>query len=124
MKKVVMISRYVLGALLVVFGLNGFFNFLPMPAPTGVAGEYMMGLFKTGYMFPLIKSIEILAGVSFLTNRFTALAAVVFMPISVNIFLYHAFLAPASGLAAYVVFVLSLVILISHKEQYQPLLKK
>ncbi|MCU4162799.1 hypothetical protein [Carboxylicivirga caseinilyticus] len=123
MSKVALITRYILGVLLVIFGLNGFFNFIPMDAPTGVAGEFMMGLFKSGYVFPVIKLIEIATGVAFLTNRFTALASIVFMPIAINILLYHAVLEPASGLIAYVVFVFALIQLIAHKAYYMPLLK-
>lgn len=30
-------ARFLLGLIFLVFGLNGFFHFLPLPAPTGVA---------------------------------------------------------------------------------------
>lgn len=123
MSKVVMISRYLLGIILVVFGLNGFLNFIPMPPPTGASGDFMMALFNTGYIFPIVKGVEVLAGIAFLTNRLPALAAVVFMPISVNIFLFHAVLDPATGMAAYLVFVLSIILLIGYKDKYLPMLK-
>src|SRR5579871_5821953 len=34
------IARYLAGAILLVFGLNGFLNFIPMPPPTGIAGQF------------------------------------------------------------------------------------
>ena len=42
MKIVILIARILLGLILVVFGLNGFLNFLSMgPMPTGLAGQFM-----------------------------------------------------------------------------------
>jgi uncharacterized membrane protein YphA (DoxX/SURF4 family) len=40
MKIASQIARYLLGLIFLVFGLNGFFNFLPMPGPTGVAAQF------------------------------------------------------------------------------------
>jgi putative oxidoreductase len=46
MKIVTLIARILLGLIFVVFGLNGFLNFLSMgPMPTGLAGQYMSALF-------------------------------------------------------------------------------
>ena len=39
MKIASLISR-LLGLIFLVFGLNGFLRFLPMPAPTGLAGQF------------------------------------------------------------------------------------
>lgn len=91
-------ARLALGLMFAVFGLNGFLNFLPMPAPEGAAGAFMGALAATGYMFPLIKGIEVVAGVLLLSGRLPALALLLLAPIVVNIVAFHAFLAPA-GLA-------------------------
>src|SRR6516165_10155975 len=42
MKIVTLIARFLLGLVFVVFGLNGFLNFLSMgPTPTGLAGQFI-----------------------------------------------------------------------------------
>jgi putative oxidoreductase len=41
MKITSVIARFLLGLIFLVFGLNGFFHFLSMPAPTGVAGQFI-----------------------------------------------------------------------------------
>jgi uncharacterized membrane protein YphA (DoxX/SURF4 family) len=42
MKIATIIARTLLGLIFVVFGLNAFFNFIPMPPPKGeLAGEFM-----------------------------------------------------------------------------------
>ncbi len=93
-----MIARLLLGLVFTVFGLNGFLNFLPMPPLPEAAGAFMGALAATGYMFPVIKGFEVLAGLMLLANRFTPLALLFLAPIVVNIFLFHLFLEPASSL--------------------------
>ena len=41
MKTVSAIARYLAGAIFLVFGLNGFLNFIPLPPPGGIAGQFM-----------------------------------------------------------------------------------
>jgi hypothetical protein len=89
------VARLLLGAAFTLFGLNGFLHFLPMPAPSGLAAVYMGGLAATGYMFPLIKGTEVVAGLLLLGNRFVPLALTILAPVVVNIVAFHAFLAPA-----------------------------
>jgi hypothetical protein len=35
------IARYLAGVIFLVFGLNGFLNFIPLPPPGGIAGQFM-----------------------------------------------------------------------------------
>lgn len=88
-------ARIALGLIFAVFGLNGFLGFLPMSPPEGEAGAFLGALAQTGYMFPLIKGTELIAGVLLLFGRAPAFALLLLAPIVVNIVLYHAILAPA-----------------------------
>jgi hypothetical protein len=88
-------ARLLLGGAFLLFGLNGFFQFLPMPPVPGRAGEFLGALAATGYMFPLIKGTEVAAGALLLTGRFVPLALTLLAPVVVNILAYHAALAPA-----------------------------
>ena len=45
MKITATIARYLLGLVFLVFGLNGFLHFIPMPPPAGVAGQFLGALF-------------------------------------------------------------------------------
>jgi len=88
-------ARILLGLIFFVFGLNGFLNFMPPPPPPPPAGGAFLGaLVATGYMFPLIKGVEVLAGALLLANRLVPLALVLLAPILVNIVGYHVVLAP------------------------------
>ena len=90
------VTRVLLGFVFVLFGLNGFLQFLPQPALPGPAGQFAGALAATGYMFPLIKSTEILGGLALLTGRFTPLGLTVLAPVVVNIALFHFVLTPGS----------------------------
>ena len=35
------IAQYLAGVIFLVFGLNGFLNFIPLPPPGGIAGQFM-----------------------------------------------------------------------------------
>jgi len=93
MKIVSVIARL----LLVVFGLNGFLNFIPMgPMPTGLAGQFTAALFESHYI-TVVFTVELAAGILLLLNRYVPLALTLLAPVIVNIVLFHTFMAP-SGL--------------------------
>src|SRR5262245_14008901 len=93
--KLPLAARVVLGLIFTVFGLNGFLHFLPQPPSTPAAMAFGGALAATGYMFPLIKGTEVLAGVLLLSGRYVPLALTLLAPVVVNIVAFHLFLAPA-----------------------------
>lgn len=95
MNKIDLIVRILLGLMYVVFGLNGFLNFMGEPPPMPEKAGILMGAFMAvGYMLPLIKGTEVLGGLLLLSGRFAALGLVILAPITLNIVLFHAMLAP------------------------------
>src|SRR5438045_9686920 len=106
MKIVVLIARLLLGLTFVVFGLNGFLNFLSMgPMPTGLAGQFIGALFLSHYYW-VVAALQIAGGVLLLANRFVPLALVLLGPVIVNIICYHLFLTPSGAAFAAVVTIL------------------
>jgi putative oxidoreductase len=94
MKIATLIARNLLGLLFVVFGLNGFLHFIPLPLPSGLAGQYFTVLFVSHYMvLPFL--LQVIGGVLLLANRFVPLALILLGPILVNILLFHSLMAPA-----------------------------
>ena len=85
--KLIMALRILLALILLVFGTNKFFHFIPMDAPP--AGSFMDALLQTGYMFPLIAITEISVGLLLLLNKWKGLALIWLAPISINIILFH-----------------------------------
>jgi putative oxidoreductase len=93
MKIAALLARVLLGLLFLVFGLNGFLHFIPMPPPAGLAGQYMGALFLSHYIVAVFL-LQIVGGVLLLANRFVPLALVLLGPVVVNILLVHALMAP------------------------------
>lgn len=93
-QKLTSAARIVLGLMFFVFGLNGFLQFIPVPAEgmTEAMMGLMNGLAGTGYFFPLLKGTEVLVGLMLLANFWVPLALVILSPIVVNIFAVHFFL--------------------------------
>lgn len=107
------------GLMLVVFGLNKFLQFIPMPPPPQLMGEYMSALFATGFIFPIIAVIQIIAGISFVTNKFSAFMAIIIMPVMINAFLAHLFLDPAGIGGSLFLVVAIIIVMLRFKERYR-----
>lgn len=124
MDKAALVSRYLLGLIYFVFGLNGFLGFITPPTPAEAGGAFLGALAASGYMFPLIKATEVICGLALITNKFTALALVILAPISINIFLYHAILDPGvqQMFMPVLIIVASVIVAKSLKHKYAPLL--
>ena len=90
------IARYLAGVIFLVFGLNGFLNFIPLPPPGGIAGQFMGALYVSHYLW-VIFAFQVIAGVLLLVNRYVPLAVAILAPVLVNILTFHALMAP-SGL--------------------------
>jgi uncharacterized membrane protein YphA (DoxX/SURF4 family) len=116
------VVRVFLGLVFFVFGLNGFLQFMPQPPMPEKAGAFMGALAATGYMFPLIKSVEVVAGALLLSNRFVPLALALLAPNVVNIVLFHTVLAPGGLPVAIVVLALELYAAWTYRDAYASML--
>ena len=88
------IARYLAGVIFLVMGLNGFLNFIPLPPPGGVAGQFMGALYVSHYLW-VIFAFQVIAGVLLLVNRYVPLAVAILAPVLVNIITFHVLMAPA-----------------------------
>lgn len=92
--KLAMASRYLLGLIFFVSGLNGFLQFLPAPPmPEGVMA-FFKGVMVAPYFIPLLKTTELICGALLLSGFASPLALVILAPITIQIFFFHAFLTP------------------------------
>jgi uncharacterized membrane protein YphA (DoxX/SURF4 family) len=115
-------ARLVLGAGFTLFGLNGFFHFLPTPPPASPAAAGFLGaLVASGYMFPLIKGTEVVSGLLLLGNRYVPLALTLLAPVLVNILAFHAFLAPAGLALPVVLLAAELYAAWSYRDAFRPM---
>lgn len=117
-------ARVLMGLIFLVFGLNGFLNFIPAPStpPPEEAAGFMGALTKTAYMFPLIMGTQLIVGILLLLNRLVPLALALIAPVIVNIVAFHAFLEPSGLPLAIVVLVLEVYLAWAYREMYRPML--
>lgn len=118
MKILMLIARILLGLVFVVFGLNGFFNFLSTgPMPEGLAGQFMGALFVSHYYW-VMAAVQVVGGALLLVNRFVPLALVLLGPVIVNIICYHVFLNPVGAVPAIVVTALWLIVFYGNRQHF------
>jgi putative oxidoreductase len=96
MRTVSVVARYLAGVIFLVMGLNGFLNFIPLPPPGGIAGQFMGVLYLSHYLW-VIFAFQVVAGALLLANRYVPLAVAMLAPVLVNIITFHVLMAP-SGL--------------------------
>lgn len=125
MKYAIIAARLLLAAIFIVFSLNFWLKFIPMPPPPPAdtaVGMFMGALFPTGYL-AAVKVLELLGGLSLLTHRTTSIGLLILGPIILNILFFDLFLAkafnPVSSLAA----VLALFLLWANRDRFVPLVK-
>ena len=117
------IVRIVLGVVLVIFGANKIFHFIPMDQPDGntAAGQFVNSLGATGYIFPVVGFFEIVIGVMLILKKWVAFALILLAPISLNILLFHLFLDIPGISIALVIVLFNAILIFKHWPQYKPL---
>jgi putative oxidoreductase len=95
----VTIPRLVLGVIFMSAALNYFwsvgFGWMPVPVSVTPQGMQFAGLIiKTGYLWPLMKAINLTAGILLIINRAPAFAVALLLPVTVIIVWFQALLNP------------------------------
>lgn len=114
------VARILLGLIYVVFGMNGFLNFIPAQPMPPLAGQFFMALIQSHYML-VVFVIEVLAGLLFLSNRYVPLALTLIAPVIFNILLFHIFMAPSGLPLAFLVAILWALVAWPLRSVYAPL---
>jgi len=115
-------ARLFLGLVFTVFGLNFFLHFLPMPSAPPRAAAFAGALFASGYLFPLLKATEVVAGLLLLGGLFVPLALAVLAPIVINIVGFHLFLEPSGLPVPLAVLAAELYLAWSYRSSFAPML--
>jgi uncharacterized membrane protein YphA (DoxX/SURF4 family) len=120
MNVAIVTARILLGSIFVVFGLNGFLQFLPQPAMPQPAVAFFGGLAASGFMLPTLFATQVVGGALLLLGM-VPLALVILAPVVVHIVEFHVFLAPAGLPLAVLVATLALFLAWTHRSAYRPL---
>lgn len=126
MKIAIIIIRVLLGGMYIFASVPVLFNIQmgEMPKMTADQTTFMAGIMVTKYLFPLIKVTELIAGLMLLIGRTVPLAAIIIFPVTLNIFLYHAFLGPKELPMVTVMLVFNLFLFYAYRQKYLPIISK
>ena len=110
LKIIFIIFNLILGGMMIYGGMKKFEK--PSPSPTEIvekvkAGEevapsveilkiknYIFGMKQTGYFWQFLGIVELLVGLLLISQRFSLLGAIMALPVTIHIFLFHLFLEP------------------------------
>lgn len=110
LKILIIIFNLILGGMMIYGGMKKFEK--PSPSPTEIvekvkAGEevapsveilkiknYIFGMKQTGYFWQFLGIVELLVGLLLISQRFSLLGAIMALPVTIHIFLFHLFLEP------------------------------
>jgi putative oxidoreductase len=121
MKSLILISRVLLGLMFLVFGLNGFLNFIPAPPPSGTAAQFIGAMFGSRFL-AVVFALQIAAGALLLANHFVLAALTILGPVLINIALFHALMAPTNFAPAIAATVLWSFLVYRERAAFLPLL--
>lgn len=121
MKIAATIVRALMGLLFLFASIAFFPKLFPEPQLTGSMKVFNEGLAASIHMLNLVKAIELVCGIDFVSGRFVPLATALIAPITVNIFCVHAFLDPKGLPVAAFVLLGNLFLAYYYREIYRPL---
>jgi len=122
MKIVSVISRYLLGLIFVVFGLNGFLNFIHQPPPTNPLAIQFFVAVSASHFAAFFFAMQVIGGLLLLSGFFVPLALTVLAAELYNILAFHLTLAPASIAPALVACVLWVVVFLQYLDSFSGIL--
>lgn len=83
------ISIWFLAILMVVFGLNKFFGFIPVEPPANPTAQAFMGAMFTSYLFVVVAIAEIVGGILLIVPKTRFLGWLLLLPVIFNIVAFH-----------------------------------
>jgi putative oxidoreductase len=118
MKIAALIARLLLGLIFMVFGLNGFLQFIPVGTlPPGMAGQFLSVLLQSHYVF-FISLCQLAGGLLLLANRYVPLGLTLLGPVIANILIYHLLLDHRGLPLALVVLILWGILAFRHRQHF------
>lgn len=88
-KKIESFAAILLGALMVIFGLNKFLGFIPVEPPVDPTAQQFMGAMFSSYLYIVVAIAEIIGGLFLLIPKFRFVGWLIQGVIIFNIVAFH-----------------------------------
>ncbi len=122
MKIASVISRYLLGLLFTVFGLNGFLNFIHQPPPANPLALQFFIAISSSHFATFFFAVQLIGGLLLLSGFYVPLALTLLAAEIYNILAFHLTLAPASIPPALVAAVLWVLVFLQYRDNFTGIL--
>lgn len=125
MKIAIIIVRVLLGLMYLFASVVYFINYTrEAPKLSADQTTFMAGVMASVYLMPLIKVTELVSAILLLIGRTAPLGAIIIFPVTLNIFLYHAFLGPQQLPMVAVMLIFNIFLLFAYHKKYLPIISK
>ncbi len=124
-KYINVVVRVLFGALFAFSGFTGLFG-IGSQSTDGMSPEAMAfatALGESGFIMPVTKVVELVAGIMLLVNRFVPLALAMLAPLVVGIFGFHVLLEPSGAVIAVVLAVVEIYLAWVYRHAFVPMLR-
>src|SRR5271170_375562 len=118
MKIVSIIARYLLGLMFIVFGLNGFLNFIHQPPPANPLTLQFLVAVSASHFAAFFFAVQLIGGVLLISGFFVPLALTLLAAELYNILAFHLTLAPSTIAPALLACVLWVLVFLQHRESF------
>ena len=122
MKTASTISRYLLGLMFTVFGLNGFLNFIHQPPPPNPLAIQFFIATGASHFAAFFFAAQLIGGLLLLSGFFVPLALTVLAAELYNILAFHLTLAPATIAPALLAAVLWVLVFLQYRASFKNVL--
>jgi putative oxidoreductase len=118
MKIAALVARLLMGLTFLVFGLNGFLNFIPQPPmPDGLVKQYVT-VYAASHYILVVSAIMVICAILFLVNRYVPLALTFIGPVIFNILCFHLLMAPSGILPGAVMTICWFIVFYYHRAAF------
>jgi putative oxidoreductase len=118
MKIVSIISRYLLALTFMVFGLNGFFHFIPAPPPANPLALQFFVAVSASHFAAFFFALQVLGGLLLFSGFFVPLALTILAGELYNILAFHLTMSPETIAPALVSCVLWVVVFLQYRRSF------
>jgi uncharacterized membrane protein YphA (DoxX/SURF4 family) len=118
MKRTALVARYLLGLMFIVFGLNGFLNFIHQPPPANPLAIQFLVSVSQSHFAAFFFAIQVLGGLLLLSGYFVPLALTLLAAELYNILAFHLTLDLVSIPPALVACMLWVLVFLHYRESF------
>ena len=123
-QKIIFVLGLLAGLLFIIFGLDKFMHYMPMPKDMPEKMLKSMAAFgEIGWLMPLVGFAEIVGGLLLIIPKTRALGAIILLPVMIGILLTNITVAPSGLPIAGVLMAIILWIIIDNRQKYMPMIQ-